>query len=458
MFLFATLLFSFVFYAPTLSFFFISDDFDTIVKYRHFLDLVKIGPYDIHYSPVIRLINFFLTQFAWPNPTLFHFLSVAIHLVNIYLVYKLANIFIKDKLRSNIAALIFAFFFGAYEVIYWYAAINNSLLVTYYLAAIIFFIDYIKSKKTLSLILFEFSFLLAFFTHEYAISLIPVAFIYWFINTRLKNFKTLIKIFTIPIVVLFATTIFKMIYVKMPLFVRTPTLAKFIAYFLRSVVYLFVPNPYIVDRLPNFAIPIVFIIISLVLVRYTRNKKALFLLIWGFLTIFLYSITSAPQARYFYLSYIPIAVYILLIINFKKRKSLVIGGVYLMFILTSGLIFLQNQKVYWKLNSKITKNVIVDLKKIFANNKNTDIIYFVNLPDSVNDSIWKAYVFRSGFIKLLNLSVNIYPKKVIFLTSYRPSKHVIEASYMSSQELISLSKNNQVFIYNEDSKTIKPLH
>jgi len=467
------LLSSLLFYKQILPFYFISDDFDTIIKYKSFFDFIKIGQYDIHYSPVIRLINHLLTQFAWPNPTPFHIFSIFIHLLNIFLVYKIAQTFIKNRLKSSLAALIFAFFFGNYEVVFWFAAINNSLLVTFYLTALIFFIDYLSSKKTFSFILYQLSFLLALFTHEYAISLFPVLFIYWLMNSKLKNINEIFKLFLFPLVVFLATTILKLIFVKMPLFVRTFSLLKSIVFTLRSFVYLFIPNPYIVDKLSNFVMPIVFLMILFLLIKLTNNKKSLFLLIWGLMTIFLYSITSAPQARYFYISYVPISIYILSVIRFGKVKLLNFLQVfYLIFIFISGVSFLQNQVVFWRLNSQITKNVINTLNKTYESNgtnmtngsnkanwsnethESNGVIYFVNLPDSANDSLWKAYVFRSGFVNLLNKVVHIYPKKIIFLTSYSPSKHTINALYVSPDKLKSLSKNNQVFVYKEDIKTV----
>ena len=127
---------------------------------------------------------------------------------------------------------------------------------------------------------------------------------------------------------------------------------------------------------------------------------------------------------------------------------------YILFILISGVVFLQNQKYYWQLSSQITKNVINDVKKYSQQLQKTEVIYFVNLPDSSNDSIWKAYVFRAGFKELLNNFVNIYPKKIVYLTSFKPTTHTIEAPYINPEKLSELKQKNIIFIYKEDFKSV----
>jgi len=458
---------AFLFYKETLFYYFISDDFLSFVKYKHFFDLVKINPDSNHYSPVVGVFNYFLHQIFLPNPFFYHLFSLSTHLINICLVYWLTRLFIKDKVKGIIACLIFAFFFANYEVVYWYGASNNLLLVTFYILSLIFLMKFVQTKKTVYSLIFQIAAVVAILTHEYAVSLIPVGLTYWFLFTKEKNLMKLIKIFLFPSVIFLLITILKFFLVKIPLLVRTSSLLKSTAFILRSFVYLFIPNPYLIDKIPNFLIPIIFLEILVFLFRFTKNKRTLFLLIWATTTIFVYSLTSAPQARYFYLSFIPVIIYILSVVNIGKAKipPAKRDGIklflpksntifYLLFILISGLVFLQNQKYYWQLSSEITKNVIKDMKKYQSTIKKTDVLYFVNLPDSSNDSIWKAYVFRAGFKELLNNFVNIYPKEIVFLRSFTPTNHTIEAPYVSPNKLKTLAKENIVFVYKEDLKTV----
>jgi len=489
-FLIILLLIVFLFYKSSLLYYFISDDFLGFIKINNLFDLIKIDPFNNHYSPVIKVIGFILNKFFAFNPFPYHFYTIFIHLVNIYLVYSLSKLFFNSKVKNILSALIFAFFFANYEVVFWYGASNNSLLVTFYILSLIFLIKYVSHSVIPSgvegsskySILFQIFFILAFLTHEYAISLIPVGIIYWWFFTEKKGWKESLKLFSVPVFAVILTTVLKVIFVKIPLIVRTPSILKFIAFTMRSFVYLFIPNPYIVDKIPNIFIPIIFLILLIFLFKVTKNKRALFLLIWAAATIFIYSLTSAPQARYFYLSFIPVIIFITSVISNSKviptemegssKKDFStpppVGGSarndnigrqiifisYLSFILISGVVFLQNQKYYWRLNSQITKNVINDLKKYFPKLQKTDVLYFVNLPDSSNNSIWKAYVFRAGFEGLLNNFANIYPKKIIYLTSFKPTPHTMDAPYITPEKLSELKQKNIIFIYNEELKTV----
>jgi|GEM_PF-3684058 len=440
---------AFLFYQPSLSYYFISDDF-LLFKQKGFFDLLKINPLNNHYTPVNNIIDFFLYKIFGLNPLPYHAFAILIHLLNIYLIYELTKLLISEvKIPIFLPALLFALFFANYEVVYWFGATNNSLLVTFYLISLMSLINYVKTRKIFYYFVFQVGFCLAFFTHEYAVSLIFVGFAYWWLFSRQKTLKEFFKLFLAPIFIFSTTSILKLIFVKMPLVVRTPSILKFIAFTLRSFVYLFIPNPYLIDKLPNVLIPLISLIIFIFLLKLTKNKQTLFLLIWAALTIFIYSLTSAPQARYFYLSSIPVIILIL-----SKRHETGPATLYLLFFLISGIVFLQNQKYYWQLSSQITKNVIRDLKKYQTTVKKTDTLYFINLPDSSNDSIWKAYVFRAGFKELLNNFAHIYPQKIVYLRSFQPAAHTIEAPYVNPDKLKSLSKENQVFLYNERLKTI----
>mgnify|MGYP001610530952 CR=1 FL=1 len=444
------LLIIFLFYKEALSYFFISDDFLVFASVKNLFDLIKIDPYNNHYTPIIKTIYFFLSEIFSFNPFPYHLYAIAIHLLNVYLVYSLSKIFFNQRLKNILSALIFAFFFANYEVVFWFGGSNNSLLVTFYLLSLLSLIKFIKTKKNLFSLLFQVGFICALLTHEYAISLVPVGIIYWWIFANKKSWQDFIKLFSVPVFFVVLTTILKVFFVKMPLIVRTPSILKFIAFTLRSIVYLFIPSPYIVDKIPNFLIPIIFLIILVFIFKHTKNRRTLFLLIWASVTIFVFSATSAPQARYFYLSSIPIIIYILSIVKIKKA----IVVFYLLFIFISGVVFLHRQKYYWQLSTVITKNVIRDVKKHSKLLQKTDVLYFVNLPDSSNDSIWKAYIFRAGFKELINNFVNIYPKKIVYLTSFKPTNHTIEAPYINPEQLSELKQKNIIFIYKEDLKSV----
>lgn len=442
----AVLLLAFLFYGSSLSYYFISDDFIALFYHLIHPNILQIDRLNNHYTPVIWFVIWCIQKMYGFNPSMFHLIVIGIHLFNCYLVYRLAASFTKNKIKSILASLLFVFFFGAYEVVYWIGAINNSLMVTFYIGGLLSLMQYVKNKRTVPLILFHLSFMAAYFTHEYALSLIPTAIVYWWLFCQGKKMKDFLVLFSMPTFIVISTTILKAVIVIAPLTVREPSLFKFIAFVMRSFVYLFIPNPYVVDRFPNVLIPLFFFIIVVFLFKLTKNKQTVFLLVWTSLTIGIYSLTSAPQARYFYLSCIPVFIYILTIANIKKAVVLL----YLLFMFVSGMLFLQNQKKYWFFNSLITKNVIKSMKQYSSKLQKVDVLYFVNLPDSSNDSLWKAYVFRAGFPDLLKNVVGINPKKIVFLRSHFTTPHTMEAPYINPEKLKELAKSKVIFLYKEE--------
>ena len=55
---------------------------------------IKINPNNNHYSPVVKIFGFFFTKIFAFNPFPYHFYTILIHLLNVYLVYSLSKIFL----------------------------------------------------------------------------------------------------------------------------------------------------------------------------------------------------------------------------------------------------------------------------------------------------------------------------------------------------------------------------
>ena len=145
-----TIFLAFLFYKETLLYYFISDDFISVLSQKNYLNPLKISPFNNHYTPVNDIIDLFLFKTFGTNPFPFHLFAILVHLLNIYLVYKLTKLLIEAKtavsLRKSadtfsspakreekygiklfpaISALLFTFFFSNYEVVYWFGATNN---------------------------------------------------------------------------------------------------------------------------------------------------------------------------------------------------------------------------------------------------------------------------------------------------------------------------------------------
>jgi len=93
---------------------------------------------------------------------------------------------------------------------------------------------------------------------------------------------------------------------------------KFIKGITISHVQLFLPLPQVLEKIPDVGMIILFLLIIYFLLRNFRRQH-FFLFLWLESTILLFSATSLPQARYYYLSSIP-AIYLLVDILKKEGR------------------------------------------------------------------------------------------------------------------------------------------
>ncbi|KKS73880.1 MAG: hypothetical protein UV46_C0059G0014 [Candidatus Gottesmanbacteria bacterium GW2011_GWC2_42_8] len=158
---------------------------------------------------------------------------------------------------------------------------------------------------------------------------------------------------------------------------------------------MFLPLPQVLEKIPDVGIIILFILIIYLLLRNFRRQH-FFLVLWLESTILLFSATSLPQARYYYLSSIP-AIYLL--IDILKKE----GRIFLFIILISNLAFLGRQSQLWRqsglITEKIVRQISRELKALLPDKK----LYVISLPDSLNGPPWHAYLFRNGLKEAVEL-------------------------------------------------------
>ncbi len=454
--LFLIILFAFIFYKETLYYFLISDDF-YFISFKNIAEALLPKANFYHYNPVFWTLMFIVKSLFGANPFVFHFLTIALHISNIIVFYYFGKLLLKSTKSGLLAALIFSIFFPNYETVYWITGLNTSLMVFFYLLGLLVFISLNNPTRLLRYSTFLLFFTLALLSHEYAISLPIVCFVYWLLFNR-KKIKIFdgIKIFAPPVIIIILLTAIKLMYVSKNLVVVKPSILRFIQSFIKSFTYLLLPSPPTLDSLPKILLIGLFILLIIfVLLKSLKSKIRLFLLSWLIITIIIFSLTSLPQARYFYLSSIPA---LLLITSIIKDDKLKWKFVYLLFIVVSGIIFLQQQKIYWRETSLITKRTLADIKSNYPTPISGQTIYFINLPDSINGPPWNAYLFRNGLDNALEL---YYGKKVEEIKYYRsipPSKAIRDDPYISPDKLEQLIKKNElIFIYKEKEGTVEKL-
>lgn len=447
----------FIFFSSTLNYYFISDDF-FYTSFKTFSDTLSFQKGEYHYNPVFWSFLWGIKQLFGLNPFVFHLATIFLHLVNIVLVFYLSKKLTKNNNLSLISAIVFAVFFSHYEVVFWITGISTSLMTLFYLLGLIFFINFTNKQTIFNYLAFFILFLLALFTHEYAISLLLVALTYWMLlGKRNKKFSYLLKLSLLPLITIISLTLAKVSFSQASLVVGVPTISRFIASIIKSFLYLFIPIPYLIDSLPKIVLPLLFLfLIVFLLLNIRKNKLRLFLFIWTFLTVIIFSLTSLPQARYFYLSSIPTILLLVSIFQTKSKLSFP-GTIYLIIVLMSSLFFIQEQKQYWQKSSQITKRVLSDIKKSYPIPDQNKNIYFVNLPDSVNGPPWNAYVFRRGLEEALENQYGVRLQVVYLITAALDEK-VREDEFICEKNLQELKNKGVIFIYNSDLDTVDKLN
>jgi len=147
---------------------FMSDDFNLLKD-------PPINPFSPRrWEPIQGLIFFITNKFNFSPfiPRVFFFF---LHLINIFLVYKIIEKLTRKTLIGLLAAFIFTLFYRSPQVIYWISAASADLIsTTFYLAAIVFYIYFLeKNKKNFYWLSFV-SFLLGLLTKE-SVILLPFA-------------------------------------------------------------------------------------------------------------------------------------------------------------------------------------------------------------------------------------------------------------------------------------------
>lgn len=452
--LFPIILFAFFLYKEALYFYFISDDF-IYLSYQSLVSVLSFKAGFYHYNPVFWLVIFGVTKLFSQTPFLLHLTAITLHLLNIILVYYLGKKFLKENWESLIAALLFGAFFSHYEVVYWITGINTSLMVFFYLLSLIAFITFCKKQKILPYFLFIFFFILAILSHEYAVSLIAACFFFFLIFGKKRQGRELIKIFTLPSLLILLLLILKLINSNASLIVGRPTIFRFIASFLKSFLFFFIPNPYVISLLPKLLQAVFsFFLIVLFFLKAVNRKVNLFLFLWLCVTVGVYSATSLPQARYFYLS--SIAAILLLVSLLQMSKFRFLKMIYLIFFLFSGIIFLKAQKDNWTKTSAITRRTLVDIKRFYPLLQKSRDVYFINFPDSLNGPPFNAYLFRSGLESALKLNNISLPGKIFYFRTVPYDQIVRNDPFISENDLQILKEIGEViFVYQKSTGTVK---
>lgn len=136
------------------------------------------------YRPLVMLTLALVHHFLGPAPGWFHLITVAIHVLAAYLVYRLAYETVEDKTVAGIAAGLFSLHPTKVESVAWISGISDSLSAVFFLASMVAYFQWKKSGLSKKRAISAGLLVLALFSKEAAIFAPVLIAIYEFSATR----------------------------------------------------------------------------------------------------------------------------------------------------------------------------------------------------------------------------------------------------------------------------------
>lgn len=178
--------------------FFQQDEWAIFGIYSYF-DKVNLGWFErlftygqnTHMIPLSGLLSNFQYKIFGLDFASYAYFSIAIHTINAYLVYYLANLFFKKKLPAFIAGLIFLANFISSQAITWIATTSSTAGATLCtLLSLIFLTKFLLHKNNKKFIILSFIFLfLSLLFKESSIFMFLFVIVFWLTFDSKKNYK-----------------------------------------------------------------------------------------------------------------------------------------------------------------------------------------------------------------------------------------------------------------------------
>jgi hypothetical protein len=175
---------SLVVFSPSLSNFFVSDDFTLMEMSRfHALDQLTsfftTAGFGHYYRPMVRLLFSLNSVLFGLRPAGYHLVNIGLHGLNAILVYYLAKRLAADSVSALLAALFFSLHFIHAEAVLWISGVTGLLATLFYLLSVLLFMEHLRRWPAgwLSLMLSCLCFLLALLSKEMTVSLPLLIFV-----------------------------------------------------------------------------------------------------------------------------------------------------------------------------------------------------------------------------------------------------------------------------------------
>ena len=199
-------------YLPALVQPFIEDDYPIIVLSRSYGPPVGWSTMMRDQVNRVRATTFVVThcidKIAGANPMPFYASSIALHILNCWLIYLIGGWELIGYRVSFWSACFFAVYEGHQEAVMWYAAANELLLFFFGMICVLAWLAYLRKGNLRWLALAVTSLLLSFLSKESSIVFIPLLLLVaW--KSGLKSRRALMLVFFAIAAVVYALLIFK---------------------------------------------------------------------------------------------------------------------------------------------------------------------------------------------------------------------------------------------------------
>ncbi len=136
------------------------------------------------YAP-LTFISYGIDHYLFgPDPFFFKLTNLVLHLVNISLLFFLSLRLFRKTMPAAFLALLFAIHPMNVDTVSWISARSNLLSALFYLLALLFYLNYLKEKKTGWLVMVALSFILSLLSKSAAIMLPATLFVIDYLNNR----------------------------------------------------------------------------------------------------------------------------------------------------------------------------------------------------------------------------------------------------------------------------------
>lgn len=348
------------------------------------------------YSPITFLFYGLEYQMFGMSSSWFHFTSILLHLANIFLVYKVSLLLVKNRNVAFITSTLFALHPMHMDAVGWISAQSYLLSTLFYLLSLIYYIQYINtsSRKKYSLILSLLFFVIACLAKSQAFTLAPVILLVNWIFKIKYDFRQIIVVsvfFCISIITGLLTLYFRADMGNTEIIPNYSFIEKIFVISFSVVNYIFkvfypigltaiepFPGKSANGTLPLmvYLSPVLIIAAGIFMLKFIKNAPiVVFGLLFFFINIIVTQISFLEDGfcanRYFYLSsigiYLPFAV--LCVTIYKKANKLkywLAAGGLILLVFLSGITYSRSGN--WK-------NTLTLASSIIENSPNTTMAY-----------------------------------------------------------------------------------